>query len=202
MTTRSPYGPTPPPSGADYPTAPPWAAAQHGPVAAPTPPFVPYGGLMVPYPEELFNAGRPKAPSWVPVVLFTLLFGPLALISVIRRAAKARRERNDQYPYWIAFAAAFAFSLVLSGIAVAIAVPALIAARERAVTTAVQRNLVHDGQLPAGRTVTVSSANCTPTAVRPASGLRPYSCLVTLTDGRTATVAVLADSDGHLRTVK
>jgi hypothetical protein len=78
---------------------------------------------MVPYPEEMFNASRPKPPSWIPVVLWTFFFGPLGAISAARRAGKARRGRNDRHPYWIAFGATMGAGLAAWAIAVAVWVP-------------------------------------------------------------------------------
>jgi hypothetical protein len=200
MTTQMPYGPTPPQAAADYPTAPPWAPAQQVPAAAHPPPFVPYGGLMVPHPEEMYPAGRPKPPAWWPVVPFTFVF-PLGLVSAIRRSRKAHRQRNDQYPYWIAFGVTFVVAsvvwLIAASVMLALAVPAYLDYREAAITKTVQSNIVHDGTFPTSGTETVSGAACTPTADRAASGLRPYRCDVTLGDGRTGTVRVSADSDGH-----
>nr|WP_296067673.1 hypothetical protein [uncultured Actinoplanes sp.] len=107
MTTQLPHG--------SYPTAPPWAP----PPPEPPPPYRPYGGLMVPFPEEMINAARPEPPSWVPVVLFTFFFGLFGAVSAGRRAARARLTRNERHPYWIAFGVTLGVSLVLQAVLVA-----------------------------------------------------------------------------------
>ena len=177
-----------------YPTAPPWAPPR--PAPQPTAPWgaVPqqHGRLMVPYPEEMFHADRPVPPSWIPVVLLTFFLWPFGLVSAARRAAKARQGRNDRHPYWIAFGATTAAGAVLLGAAVAIGVPLLLAARENAATSALESNLVHDGQISSA-----SSATCRPVGARGDEDLRDYSCTVTLTNGRSGTIAVTADRNGH-----
>jgi hypothetical protein len=110
VTTQLPHG--------SYPTAPPWAPAPPVPPPVP-PPYRPYGGLMVPFPEEMINASRPKPPSWVPVVLFTFFFGLFGAISAVRRANQARLTRNERHPYWIAFGVTLAVSLILQAVLLA-----------------------------------------------------------------------------------
>jgi hypothetical protein len=100
VTTPVPYDP--PAQYGSYPTAPPWAPAPP-PAPPPPPPYIPYGRLMVPYPEEMFNAARPRPPSWIPVVVLTLLFGAFGAISAAKRAGAARTTLNQRPPYWIAF---------------------------------------------------------------------------------------------------
>ena len=194
MTTQAPYEP-PAQSGA-YPTSPPWV-----PPPAPPPPAAPWGAvphqhgrLMVPYPEEMFHADRPTPPSWIPVVFLTLFLWPFGLVSAARRAAKARHGRNDRHPYWIAFGATTAAGTVLLGAAAAIGVPVYLAAREGAATSALQSNLVHDGQIAAA-----SGATCRPVGVRGDDGLRDYNCVVTLSNGRNGTITVTADRTGRWR---
>jgi hypothetical protein len=74
MTTPIPYGaaPPPPPPGApplpEYRAAPPWAPPEP-PAAAVPAPYAPHGQLMVPFPELVPGAERPRPPSWRPVAL-------------------------------------------------------------------------------------------------------------------------------------
>jgi hypothetical protein len=189
----------PSPQGA-YPTSPPWAHAQLPPPPEPPPaptwpeiPHTPHGGLLVPYPEEMANAARPKPPSWVPVVIFTLLFGVLGSISAKRRATVARRTRNDQHPYWIAFGATMAVGLVAWVVAaLGFLVPVYLDFREGVVTKVVEGNVVSADKR-------VSSAACVPVGDRTADGLRTYRCTITLTSGRSGTTQVQADEAGQLQ---
>jgi hypothetical protein len=187
-----------------YSTAPPWAppAQAAPPPAAGAPwgdtPYTQHGQLMVAYPELMHDASRPAAPSWIPVVLFTFFFGPFGAISAARRAARAKRTRNDRYPYWVAFAATWVAGSVLGGVVATAMMPVYLERlREPAVTSALQSNLVHDGHLKTPKGTAVQTAKCTPTAARGADGLRAYTCSVTLTDGHTGTFKILADSDGN-----
>lgn len=194
MTTQTPYEP-PSPYGA-YSTAPPWAPEPAPPPVAPQPPrWIPHGQLMVPYPEEMANAGRPTPPSWVPVVIWTFFFGAFGAISASRRADAARRTRNDRHPYWIAFGATMGAGMVAWGLAVAFAVPTYLAMREEAVTKAVESGLTASGER-------VASTSCEPAGARAADGLRAYDCTVRLADGRTGQVRVTADSEGHWKFVE
>jgi hypothetical protein len=88
-----------------YPTAPPWAAIPPAPPPAAPEPWTPPGRLLVAYPEEMDPTARPEPPSWLPVVLWTVLGGLPGVISATRRAREARRGRHEGYPYWIAFGA-------------------------------------------------------------------------------------------------
>jgi hypothetical protein len=156
-------------------------------------PYTPHGGLLVPFPEEMANAARPKPPSWVPVVIFTFLFGALGAISAKRRAAAARRTRNDRHPYWIAFGATMAVGLVTWAFAaIAVMVPIYLNAREEAVTKTLEGNVINAGK-------GVSSADCEPVGKRAVDGLRAYRCTVTLTSGRSGTLQVIADADGRMQ---
>lgn len=101
-----------------YPTAPPWAPSPP-PAAHPAAPWGPeawngHGRLLVPYPEEMALANRPKPPSWVPVVIWTLVFFPFGFRSARRRARTALIGQNDRHPYWIAFGVALAVGAVLA----------------------------------------------------------------------------------------
>jgi len=100
MTTHAPYGPdaaaTPEypqhPPTSEYPTAPPWASppapepVAYGAVTPYGAPYQQHGQLLVPFPEEMHNASRPKPPPWWPVLAWTafssisgLVLGFLAL---------------------------------------------------------------------------------------------------------------------------
>jgi len=188
----------PPPA---YPTSPPWATPPAAPPEQGPPPSPPYGEsatgmLLVPYPEEMQAAARPTPPGWLPVVLWTLLTGPLALLSVVKRADMARRGRNSVAPYWIAWALTMAVVAATVVSAVAVGIPAFLAVRETAITKQVQENIVSDGSLNRTARVTATTASCDPVGPREPDGLRRYACLVTLEDGRSGTLTVTADSDG------
>ncbi|MGK5684847.1 hypothetical protein [Actinoplanes sp. URMC 104] len=96
MTTPAPY--------AAYPTTPPWVTPEPPPAPAPDPgPYPVHGRLLVRFPEEMARAARPAAPSWPPVLLWTLLLVVPGLVSAVRRSAEAGRGGHEQYPYWMAF---------------------------------------------------------------------------------------------------
>lgn len=96
MTAPIPY--------AQYPTNPPWVTPEPDPApAAATGPHTDHGRLLVRFPEEMARAARPQAPSWAPVVFWTLLLGVPGVVSAVRRGAEAHRGGNERYPYWIAF---------------------------------------------------------------------------------------------------
>ena len=194
MTTHTPFEP---PHGS-YPTSPPWAPPD--PPAPETPtwagvPYTPHGRLMVPYPEEMFNASRPQPPSWVPVVLFTFFFGAFGAISAARRAAEARSGRNDRHPYWIAFGATMAAGLAAWSVAAAIWVPVYLDVRENAVTKTVESSMTATGN-------GVTATECEPTGDRAAGGRRTYLCQVSLSDGRTGEIRVTADAEGHWKPIE
>ena len=189
-------GAHPPPAA--YPTAPPWATAQ--PAAATGPaeqPLPQYGGLLVPYPDEMQHASRAQAPAVWPVAVFTLLFGIVGLVSAKRRADQARRTRNSSAPYWIAFlvsAAAGAFIwFVVSAVVIG---PALTEFQENQRLAAVQRNVVGDGQLKKAR-IEATAAQCRAVTDRDAAGMRDYLCRLTLADGNTASLTLTADESGQ-----
>jgi hypothetical protein len=217
MTTHIPYGPDTaaaqqsphhPPATA-YPTAPPWANPQpavpdepppaNGPVTPWGAPYTEHGKLLVPFPEEMHNAARPRPPSWWPVVAWTFFFGILALISVTRRADQARRGRNSVAPYWVAWAVTMALGTV-AGMAVAVAgVPAYLAYRESAATEVVQEKVAGDGQVLKATGAAATSATCAATGPR-VGGVRPYDCRLALADGRTGSLSITADDDGNWTT--
>lgn len=212
MTTQTPYDPVPPQPDAVYPTAPPWAAPQQAPVAAPPPgtPVPPWAGghvqhgqLMVPHPELLHAAGRAKPPSWVPVVVITALTLPFGAISAARRSRRARLQGNPGYPYWLAFVLAFGVAWTLSGIVgVVVGVPVYLNIRQHAMTKAVESRLVHDGKVRTTGGATVKRAACKPTSGEASGGRQAYTCSLTLSDGETATLRVVADSKGNWSAVK
>jgi hypothetical protein len=196
--------PYPQPGGhlptAAYPTAPPWAAAAQpptAPVAPPERPLPQYGGLLVPFPDEMQHASRAQAPAVWPVAVLTLLFGILGAVSAKRRADQARRTRNSSAPYWITFlvsAAAGAFVwFVLAAVVIG---PLVTEVRETQRLEAVQRNVVGDGQLKSAR-IDVSAAQCRAVTDRDAEGMRDYLCRLTLADGRSASLTVTADESGQ-----
>jgi hypothetical protein len=192
MTTEVPQHPV-------YPTAPPWAPAPEVPGdVAPHdgPPLPPYGGLLVPYPEEMHNAGRPRPPALWPIAPFTFLLPIAGLVSTIRRAGRARRGRNSVAPYWITFAVSLVASSLLWLMITAVTVPIVINYFEGKITHRVEHNLVHDGQLAASSHVVVTRAKCEPMGPRAADSTRAYDCLLTLDGGTTGTLAVRADTSG------
>ena len=214
MTTHVPYGPDTAapqqypqhPTSTAYPTAPPWATPQPAAPdepAAPAPgsvtpwgaPWTPHGQLLVPYPEEMHNAARPKAPCWWPVVVWTFFFGLLALIAVIRRADQAKRGRNSVAPYWVAWGVTMALSGMLGAMVAVAGVPAYLAYREDAVTEQVQEKVVGDGQIEKATGLAATSASCKPTGAR-VDGQRPYDCVLTLEDRRTGSLSIAAGTDG------
>jgi hypothetical protein len=181
-----------------YPTSPPWAPPPAQPaVSEMAEPHTAHGQLLVPYPEEMHNAGRPRPPAIWPVVVFTLLFGVFGAISAARRAAQARRIRNGPAPYWIAFLVTLLVGGYLSFmVATSAALPIIDTVRESAAVDAVQQNLVGDGRLRKAAGTAATSATCTAVDVRRSDGRRDYSCLLTLDDGRTGTIGVTADRAG------
>jgi hypothetical protein len=193
--TPTAAGPTP---TAGWP-APATGAQVPGPVTPPDQPLPQYGGLLVPFPDEMRHASRAQAPAVWPVAAFTLLFGILGAVSAKRRADQARRTRNSTAPYWIAFlisVAAGAFCwFVVSAVLVG---PVVTEIRENQRLEAVQRNVVGDGQLRDAR-INVTAAQCRAVAERDAQGMRDYLCRLTLEDGHTATLTLTADEAGQWR---
>lgn len=212
MTTHAPYGPDTeapqqyplhPPSSA-YPTTPPWApppAPPAGPGDEPVP-YTQVGQLIVPFPEEMHNAGRPKPPAWWPVIAWTFFLGLPGLVSAARRANMARRGRNSPAPYWLAWGAAAAVLTVAGAIVAAVGVPAYLAYREDSITRTVQSNLIADGQLTKTAGLTATSAVCNPMGPRDVDGLRTYGCQIQLEDGRSGSLTVTATTDGVWSAVK
>jgi len=160
-------------------------------------PLPQYGGLLVPFPDEMRHASRAQAPAVWPVAVFTMLFGILGVVSAKRRADHARRTHNSTAPYWIAFlisVAAGAFCWFV--LAAVVMVPLLSEIRETNRLEAVQRNVVGDGQLKDAR-IAVTAAQCRAVTDRDAEGMRDYLCQLTLEGGRTGTLALTADESGQ-----
>ncbi|GGK88561.1 hypothetical protein [Mangrovihabitans endophyticus] len=218
---------TPPPSDENpsrYPTAPPWAAslgtaplgttplgaaplgtAPPRAAAAPEPragaplgdDAPRHGALLVPYPEEMDQAARPLPPRWWPIIPLTLCFGVLALITVRRRAAAARRERNGVAPYWTTWCLSMVAAVGLWTLIGVFGLPALAEQREAAAVAAVQSHIVSDGQLDAATGMRAIDATCTAAGEVPGETVRyRYDCMLTLEDGRTSELSVTADRDG------
>jgi hypothetical protein len=187
---------TPPP--ATYPTAPPWAAAAPSPAPADAP-LPPYGQLLVPYPEEMQNASRAGAPSWWPIILWTFFLGGLlGLIPTVRRAGRARRNRNGIAPYWITWAVSVVVTaFVWNALVVPFAVGQVTNWLEHARTDKLQSQLVHDGQLKTVTGAVPTSAQCDPTTARGTGGDRRFTCLIRFNDDSTGTLDVIAATDGQ-----
>jgi hypothetical protein len=193
---------TPPP--ATYPTAPPWAPEPAPAAALPEAPLQPYGQLLVPYPEEMQNASRVGAPSWWPIILWTLIFGGLiGLIPTVRRANRARRMRGSVAPYWITWAVTFAAGTFASyALVVPVATATVIDTLEHARTDRLQSALAHSSDLKTATGATPSAAQCEPTATRTGGGDRRYTCLIRFTDDSTGTLDVVATPDGQWTAVQ
>ena len=194
MTTQLPYEP---PQYANYPAAPPWATPQ-APPAAPVSPGSPrvagpptaHGQLMVAYPELMQSPARSTAPSVVPAVIYTFVFGLFGAISASRRADRAARNHHRRSPYWIAFAATLVAHTLASALAIAALAPVYLDVRAAAVTQAVQSNI----RAASG----ASGATCQELPENRADGRRSYSCKLTFSNTRAGTVRVVADSDGNV----
>jgi hypothetical protein len=205
MTTEVPQYPGQPQyPAATYPTAPPWASAPaespapvYGAVAPYGSPLPQHGQLLVPYPEEMHNAARPKPPAVWPVAPLTFLFLIPGIVSAARRATRARRSRSGAAPYWITFAVSVVASWFLWSMIIATAVPAFLAAYDNGVTDRVESAIVHDGHLAKSAGATVRTATCEPSGPRAANGRRAYACLLTLDGAGTGTLNVVADREGH-----
>ncbi|MFI5896463.1 hypothetical protein ACIA5D_40825 [Actinoplanes sp. NPDC051513] len=173
MTTQLPYDPTQPP------------------------PYQ-YGGLMVPHPELIHAATRPT-PSWGPVAAWTFFTGPFGVIPAARRAGKAKRARQRQHPYWIAFGVTLLVTSVLSLVALNVGLRVLLNVRQSAVEKTIEGEL---RSAPAAKGVRITAADCTAMNQKAAGGLDAYACDVTLSTGKSGTVTVLADGDGTVKAVR
>jgi hypothetical protein len=206
MSTEVPQYPGQPQYPTTYPTAPPWAAAPAQPAGPAAGAAVPCGSplpqLLVPYPEEMDNAARPKPPAFWPVAPFTFLFLIPGIVSAARRGGRARRGRQSAAPYWVTFGVSVVASWFLWSVLIAVGVPAALAAYENSVTDRVQDAIVHDGHLSQSAHVTARAAACDAAGPRRLDGRRPYECVLTLEDASTGTLTVLADRDGHWTAVR
>jgi hypothetical protein len=182
-----------------YPTSPPWAPPAQSPAGPAAPaPYTAHGQLLVPYPEEMHNAGRPRPPAVWPVAVFTLIFGLLGAISASRRAAQARRGRTSTAPYWITYVIALVASVALGVVVTNAGVRPLLADRQEAsAVSSVQHQLVSDDTLTRTAGVKATKAACTAVGPRGSDGNREYSCLLTFDTGKTGTVDVTADRAGN-----
>jgi hypothetical protein len=212
-----------PPEPGHYPSAPPWAVppepSHHAvapPWAVPTGPepsfsaplyggtVAPYGSsenkhgqLLVRFPGEVHDLNRPEAPSWRPVAVWTFLLSALGIISVLRRAALAKRYGRPRRPYWIAFVVmllaggAFWPAVVLKA-----AIPLYHYRQESGLTEQLQTALVSDSRITK-RFGTVSAVECTTESERDTEGVRTYLCTFQLSTGKTNGMYVNADTDGN-----
>lgn len=191
--------PYPQPSIGPPAAAPPWdaAATPGADTAPPEQPLPEYGGLLVPFPDEMRHASRAQPPAVWPVAMFALLFGVLGAISAKRRADHARRTHNSTVPYWVAFLVSVAAGAFCWFVVAAVVIgPALTEIRESSRLEAVQRNVVGDGQFKDAR-ITVTAARCRAVADRDAAGMRDYLCRLTLHDGHTGVLVLTADESGR-----
>ena len=130
-------------------------------------------------------------------VLVAIVFDLVGVASASRRAGVARRGRNSVAPYWAAWGATVAVLSVVGVAALAVGVPVYLSHREAVVAKVVESDLKNGDQLKASDGVTASSAHCEPVGLRDAAGIRLYDCTLALSDGRTGTLQVTADSDGR-----
>lgn len=196
-----------------YPSAPPWAGP---PIPEPPPPphtaplyggTVPaygspenkHGQLLVRFPGEVHDLNRPEAPSWRPVVVWTFLLSVLGIISVLRRAAQARRYGRRRRPYWIAFmvtlvaGGAFWTAAVFNA-----AIPLYHQYREAGLTEQLQTALVSDSRVTK-EFGAVSAVECTTVGDRDTDGVRTYLCTFQLSTGKANGMYVNADTKGNWR---
>ena len=174
-----------------------WPGTPQERPAPPDQPLPQYGGLLVPFPDEMRHASRAQAPAVWPVAAFTMLFGILGAVSAKRRADQARRTHNSIAPYWIAFLVAVAAGAFCWFVfAAAVVAPMYLEFRETAILKAVQSNVIGDGQLKDAR-IAVTTAQCRAVTDRDAEGMRDYLCQLTLEGGRTGTLALTADESGQ-----
>jgi len=183
-----------------YPTSPPWAPPAQPPAFPAAPVTMPpstHGQLLVPYPEEMHNAGRPRPPAVWPVAVFTIFFGILGAVSASRRATRARHGRNSTAPYWLTWVITLVARALLVFVVTTMVVQPFVAdRRETTAVEALQHNLVSDGTLTRTVGVKATTATCTAIGPRAADGTREYSCLLKLDNGKTGTVGVTADRAG------
>ncbi|SDT66029.1 ECF transporter S component [Actinoplanes derwentensis] len=193
-----------PPEPGHYPTTPPWA----NPAAPEQPPVPPHeapvyspaykhGQLLVRFPGEVHAAGRPDAPSWRPVMVWTFFLSALGVISALRRSATAKRYGRRRRPYWIAFVASLlggaAFWTLLT---VNVAIPYYEYYQEDQITTVVQDTLIGDRRI-IKHVGAVTSVACRPENERNSDGVRTYLCTFQLATGKSSGMYVEADDKGN-----
>ncbi|GAA2464368.1 hypothetical protein [Winogradskya humida] len=183
-----------------YPTNPPWAPTAAGGAAGTGSAYenqVPVvGGLLVPYPEAMRNAARAQPPALWPVAVLTFFFSLAGVVSAARRANRAQRGGNSGAPYWITWAVSLlAGSFVWFVVSLTVIQPAVTDFVESRAQSAVENQVLHDGQL-AKANITATKAECNAASERRADGTRDYLCNLTLNDGKTGQVTVTADKDG------
>lgn len=194
-----------PPEPGQYPTAPPWASTPPVPEPAPASPhdapaYSPvykHGQLLVRFPGEVHAAGRPDAPSWRPVVVWTFFLSALGVISVLRRSATARHYGRPRRPYWIAFVTTlFGGAAFWSLLTVNLAIPYYEYYQEDQITTVVQDALIGD-RVIIKKLGAVTSVACRPDSERNADGVRTYLCTFQLATGKSSGMYVEADTNGR-----
>ncbi|GGR40535.1 hypothetical protein GCM10010168_68940 [Actinoplanes ianthinogenes] len=162
-----------------------------------------HGQLLVRFPHEVLGAARPEAPSWRPVVVWTFFLSVLGVIPAMRRAGKARTYGRARLPYYVAFLATLAAGAAFwSALVVNVALPLRQHHVEAQATAAVQSKVLGDGRVEAAVGTKVKSGGCVPDGDRGADGLRSYDCTFQLADGRSATMAIMADLRGNWETPK
>jgi hypothetical protein len=156
-------------------------------------------GASPPEPEQYPWMFRDSPPNVWPVAVFTLFFGLLGLISTVRRSTRARAVGVGGGRYWVVFAGFLVVNVVISLIALAIAIPVYLNVLEGAMTKDLEGRIVSDSAKAAGGTSTaVASADCVPVSgMGDSRSERSYSCLITLTSGRSDTFTVVVDTNGR-----
>ncbi|GIF11678.1 hypothetical protein [Actinoplanes teichomyceticus] len=202
-----------PQSAHGHPMSPPWAERpETATLELETPPFggvvPPYGSpgnkhgqLLVRFPQEVLGAARPEAPSWRPVVAWTFFLSVLGVVSAMRRAGRAREYGRRRAPYWVAFVVTcVAGAAFWSALVVDVALPVYRIQAEDRATAAVQEKVRGDGRVEAAVGTTVKSGGCVPVSDRDAEGMRRYDCTFRLSDGRSASMVIEADTRGNWET--
>ncbi|GAA4963436.1 hypothetical protein [Actinoplanes utahensis] len=206
MTVQTPQEP------GHYPTAPPWASTVDtgpppvpqtaaplfgGTVPAYGSPDYKHGQLLVRFPGEVHAAGRPEAPSWRPVVVWTFFLSALGVISALRRAALARHYGRRREPYWTAFGATLlAGAAFWSILTFNVVIPLYQDRQEDKITAALQDTLLGDARITKSLGA-VTSVSCQAEDDRNADGLRTYLCTFQRATGTSSGKYVEADGEGN-----
>ncbi|GLY01642.1 MULTISPECIES: hypothetical protein [Actinoplanes] len=197
------------PEPGPYSTAPPWAnQAAPAPAAPPTAPpggqaphdgfeYYQHGQLLVRFPEEVLAGGRPDAPSWKPVVVWTFFLSVLGVVSAMRRAGRARHYGRPRLRYWMAFG----LTLVVGGVfwtalTLKVAIPLYLKNQEAAITAVVEGGLLTDNRIKT-EIGAVTSASCQPQGYREADGMLSYLCTFKLEKGTTTSAYLMTDERGN-----